>query len=538
METEQDVLYAFKSIQQLACGPSQPEHLFQTHFHWMLIGMAGAGAVSMERGRMELTPGTAILGSPGDCILQTETENGECRVFFIEFMPLSIRMPAQDGSLVEAGAVYLHMCKHASNASELIALAEQLFSITITHPEVPQRSLTAHMLIQQMMLWWVKDHQAGLDQRWTTEQSVLAALRYMESHYTEALTREQLAEKAGIASTYFSVLCKKVLGLSPSDFLERLRVHRVSELLLQEHGHKSKLDELAHRSGFRDAWYMSKRFRKVQGMSPTMYKQAFVPERIASLENPYTYHFIALGVVPCIARFSSSSHVVIPSDIRSEVTELPMLASIESQKKWLEISKPQLIVTSSMESVQERFRWLAPVVHIPWLTLSWREHLKRIARLVAKEAEAIRYIEALDQQAKRLRQKLQDIVAPGTTVSLFKIENNRCYLYGIRDAGCIFYEFLGLLPHPVIQQHLAQDPNFHSMEISMRQMADFAGDINFIILVPNVSKQNDLLRMNEHWRQFELKNERSVIYLDYREWLHYDPVHIADQLTKVLPLFQ
>jgi AraC-like DNA-binding protein len=524
-------LYAFKSISRFSCSRIQLEQRISTRFGWMLIIIAGTGAVITDHQRYAMTSGSALLGQSGSLVLQAERYDEESIFLFIEFMDVPFPDFSDEGKQAGEESHWAEE-KNAPHANELVTLAERLFSVMNMNAESLQRSLTSHMLIQQMMLWWLSyDHEEHSQQQ-TTDQSVLATVHYMEAHFTDTLTREQLAGIAGIASTYFSVLCKRLTGVSPSDYLERLRVHRAAELLLQGRENKGDLAEVSNHSGFRDPWYMSKRFRKLQGMSPTVYRSHFTPERVASLEYPYTYHLMALGILPCAARFSNYNEVIQPPT-HEAIVELPSLMSIESQKQLLIKSKPQVIITYDMENVREKLRWIAPVVYIPWISMNWREHLRAIGRLFLREAEAVRCMEALDRQAEQVRQQIYNWIAPGTRVSVFKIENKHCYLYGIRDTGCIFYEFLGLCPHPHIQQRIARDPNFHSMEISIKQMTEYAGELNFVILSPDSSEQSDYLRMNEHWRQFEIANKHPVIYLDYREWLHYDPINIAAQLQKI-----
>ncbi|ASA24844.1 helix-turn-helix domain-containing protein [Paenibacillus donghaensis] len=534
MDRNNNRLYAFKSISRFSCSPIQLEQRLSTRFGWMLITIAGTGAVITDHQRYVMSSGGALLGQSGNLVLQAERYDEESNFFFIEFMAVPLPGFSDEDNLAKEES-HGAKCKDAPYANELVTLSERLFSVINMNAESPQRSLTTHMLIQQMMLWWLNyDHEEHSQQR-TTDQAVLSTMHYMEAHFTEMLTREQLAAIAGITSTYFSVLCKRLTGISPFDYLERLRVHRAAELLLQGRENKGDLAEVSRHSGFRDPWYMSKRFRKLQGMSPTVYRSRFIPERVASLEYPYTYHLIALGILPCAASFSNYNDVIQPT-LHETIVELPSLMSIESQIQLLIKSKPQVILTYDMENVRERLRWVAPVVYIPWISMNWREHMRTIGRLFLREAEAVRCIEVLDRQAEDVRLQVYTRIAPGTRISVFKIENKRCYLYGIRDTGCIFYEFLGFSPHPHIQQRIAQDPNFHSMEISIQQMTEYAGEVNFVILFPDLSEQSDYLRMNEHWRQFEIAAKHSVIYLDYREWLHYDPINIAAQLQKITGL--
>ncbi len=532
-----DTLYAYQSVARIMGSAIPHERQLHTRFAWMLVGITGTGHARIGDQTFSLTSGGALLGRPGSFALRLEQGNGPGSVWFIEFAPIVL----SDTLEWDAGSLPIRhsaLCRRSSHAGELALLAERLYSLMTIHPEPKQRKLTAHSLIQHMLLWWHAEDRDEHDGQRTTDEAVLAALHEMEGHLADSFTREQLAAKAGIASAYFSVRFKKLSGSRPSDYLEKLRVHRASELLLQDGEPRPDLGEIARRTGFRDAWYMSKRFRKVQGVSPSHYRSGFIPERIASLEYSYTHHLLALGIVPCAARLCSRNREVIDPAVREAIRELPVLTSIEGEKRILERSRPQVILTSGSESVQNRYRSIAPVLYIPWLTLSWREQLRAMGRLFGRAAEAEARIDELERQAELVRVEAYALVPRELTISIFKIENKRCYIYGNRDCGYIFYDALGYSPHPAIRERIRLDSQFHSLEIPMRELIHYAADLNIVILDADAGEQGDWLRLNDEWRQLETAGRMPLLYLDYRDWLHYDPIHMAAQLQKVQSVFE
>lgn len=577
----QNRIYAFHAITQISGSHIHPGQQVQTPLPWMLVGIAGSTIVHVGERQYTLAAGAALSGGPGGFAIQVAGAGDSWKLYWIELGMIELDMielagvssysritgnsvgnedgerEGNSGGLDEANNGF----RYAGQAAGLLALAEQLYHVAHMFPESEYRYLASHKLIQEMMLWWLGGSEDELAKPSTNDQSVYSVLRYMERHFAETLPREQLAAQAGITDAYFSVRFKKLAGHSPSVYLERLRVHRAAELLLQDRGRKGDLAEIAREAGFRDAWYMGKRFRTMMGIGPSQYRSSFTPQRVASLQYPYTNHLLALGIMPSAARFSTvlrdpgsqvmataietaiekalaASPATSPASVTAlasaaDVAELRPLLSIEGQQQLLQANKPELILTYDTDSVRERLRIVAPVVYIPWMSLSWREHLGMIGGLLRKEHEAMACIRRLEEQAAIVREQIQGKLAAGTTFSLFKIENRRCYLYGVRDAGCIFYEFLGFTPPRFIQQRLAQEPNLHSVEIMMHQMAEHAGDLNAIIISPNEGELGEFLRLDEHWRQFELAVGNRMIELDYRVWLHYDPINIAVQLQEI-----
>jgi ABC-type Fe3+-hydroxamate transport system substrate-binding protein len=550
MDTSVNLIYAFRSITHLTVSREPIQRKLQSRFPWMLLGIAGSGHVhaSAEGDAVtRLVPGSALVGAAGSAsegiVLQPELSKGEWKLYWMEFLELEIH---ENANVLTSLSAVSHMSSEgaswlpegeivfAAQADELAPLAERLYYAMHMQADNPQQSLVAHMLVQQMMVWW---HGEGMRRNAsivqpTTEQSVMSVAHYMEDHYGEPLTREQLARMAGVADAYFSILFKKMIGVQPSVYLERLRAHRAAELLLLGRENRGDLTEVALASGFRDSWYMSKRFKGLMGVGPSLFRTSFVPERIASLQYPYTHHLLALGVMPVAARFGQGMDAPSP-DVRKETNGFPALLSIEGQRQLLSDSRPQLILTYDTEDKGARWRGVAPVIYIPWLGTDWRGHLRAIGSLLLREQAAEALIKRLDGIAGEVRRQISGKYAPGTTVSVFKLENNRCYLYGVRDVGCIFYEMLGFEPPAQIKNKLTGEPNLHSMEIPMRQMAECAGDVNVVILSPDSDQHSHLLQTNEHWRSFEVASSHRLIYLDYRDWLHYDPIYIEAQLKKI-----
>ena len=57
----------------------------------------------------------------------------------------------------------------------------------------------------------------------------------MQTHYPDALSVATLADHVGLERTYFSDLFKKKTGLSPYQYLTRLRIQKACQFLAQGH---------------------------------------------------------------------------------------------------------------------------------------------------------------------------------------------------------------------------------------------------------------------------------------------------------------
>lgn len=95
------------------------------------------------------------------------------------------------------------------------------------------------------------------------------AKQYIEHHFAEQITVEQIAELVGVDRTHFSKMYRKAYGISPIDFLLQLRMHE-AKLLLKHTNYK--IAEIAQAVGYQDISSFSKAFKKRVGMSPVEYR--------------------------------------------------------------------------------------------------------------------------------------------------------------------------------------------------------------------------------------------------------------------------
>jgi AraC-like DNA-binding protein len=102
------------------------------------------------------------------------------------------------------------------------------------------------------------------------------AIRYMELHYREPISLEELAGKAHLSANQFLRLFREAVGTSPIDHLIRLRIGCAAEMLRHP---ELRITEIAHRAGFSDSNYFSRQFRRIMGKTPRQYRRGAEEER-------------------------------------------------------------------------------------------------------------------------------------------------------------------------------------------------------------------------------------------------------------------
>ncbi len=77
--------------------------------------------------------------------------------------------------------------------------------------------------------------------------------------------------KSGFSDDYCRIMHKRVYGLTPHEYLVKLRME-YAKVLLESYGSDLKILEIAQLCGYKDSLYFSRQFKKYYGASPKEYK--------------------------------------------------------------------------------------------------------------------------------------------------------------------------------------------------------------------------------------------------------------------------
>ena len=95
-------------------------------------------------------------------------------------------------------------------------------------------------------------------------------MAYIEQRISdEELKVDDMADAVGMGRTVFYGKVKELVGLSPSDFLKKIRMQRAEQLIRKS---KMNFSEIAYSIGFTDPKYFTKCFKKLTGMTPSEYR--------------------------------------------------------------------------------------------------------------------------------------------------------------------------------------------------------------------------------------------------------------------------
>jgi AraC-like DNA-binding protein len=99
--------------------------------------------------------------------------------------------------------------------------------------------------------------------------AITRARAYIAEHQCEVLSLAQVAQAANMSTFYFCKSFRRATGLTFTDYVARVRVEQVKQLLLNPH---KRVSEAAYEAGFQSLSQFNRAFRRVAGEPPTDYR--------------------------------------------------------------------------------------------------------------------------------------------------------------------------------------------------------------------------------------------------------------------------
>lgn len=91
-------------------------------------------------------------------------------------------------------------------------------------------------------------------------------------HHSEDISSRLVAKEVHMSRSHFCTVFKRKTGATFTEYLVRVRVEQVKELLANPN---LRISEIAFRSGFQSLTHFNRVFQKITGESPTEYRERF-----------------------------------------------------------------------------------------------------------------------------------------------------------------------------------------------------------------------------------------------------------------------
>ena len=163
----------------------------------------------------------------------------------------------------------LNLGRHQQNVLQIAwRLLEELYQ------DAPETLVLRKILVSEMLVHILR----GLDDTNERQPTFLSSrqqrqqkivndtIYFLENHFKEEITLEQLAQAQFVSPAYLSRLFKEIVGESPINYLIKLRLKEAKHLLKTT---PLTIKQIAQATGYQDAYHFSKSFKKQFGIAPS-----------------------------------------------------------------------------------------------------------------------------------------------------------------------------------------------------------------------------------------------------------------------------
>ena len=165
-------------------------------------------------------------------------------------------------AITDAGNLY---CAHgiASGCDLTVSMVEKMLG------EDCARRLSQEFLHDFKRNYEIADMQFD-GQKYHQDPTILAAQAWLEQHFAEPISLQELAQQQSMSPRNFSRRFKLATGETASQYLTRLRIEKAKSELL---GNEDPVSEIGYRVGFADVSHFNRQFLRMVGCTPKEFRQ-------------------------------------------------------------------------------------------------------------------------------------------------------------------------------------------------------------------------------------------------------------------------
>ncbi|WP_158560373.1 helix-turn-helix domain-containing protein [Paenibacillus contaminans] len=488
----------------------------------LLLIESGNGELLVDGSRFPLGPGNAALLLPASLFELNADPSKPLQGYRVSFQVLreadagggSLAFVKTNDAFPQSLAGVLPKLSFAEAVHAAAAIAGQR-----RRDEQRLQPFARQQMFHRLLETIVPQLEAPMQQ--AAASAIASTIAYMHTHYEEPISRATLARIAGMSPWHYSRRFKETTGRSPSEMLESIRLDKAREHLVSL---DCTVREVAQLVGYRDESRFRRKFKETVGISPTMFI-ARKREKVAALSYHYAAHMLTLQAVPLATYVDrrreshrSAYHDAIPFHLKR--VKQPDADVWESHLQALAAARPEVILCDEFVDRQtgDSLAKIAPVVTIPWLEMTWRDHFREIASFLAKKRDAAAWLSGYERKAELLRKRISGRFGSERSL-LLHIASDGLHVYGNRNGGSVLFQDLDLTPaHNAAAIKVCR-------EITAAELTRL--DCDRILLIVDADRESqrrwDDLQTSAVWLALPAVNRRTVHRIDEIPWLEYSP---------------
>ena len=237
---------------------------FMQPLYYMFLVARGTGTLRIAGGEHPLAVGTLFFTFPGTTYEIIDIEN-------LTYMYISF-MGTRGTELINESGITMQNPTYSGFDGVIPFWRNAILRIN------PQN---ANLLTESVMLYTLS-HLAGTDGtavKTGAGDSLESIVNYIDNHYTDPnLSLKQIADIYAYTDKYLSHLFKTKMNINWSTYVNRLRIQHALRLI---NDGERILYDIASASGYRDALYFSKVFKKFMNKTPREYISDLIDKQLS-----------------------------------------------------------------------------------------------------------------------------------------------------------------------------------------------------------------------------------------------------------------
>ncbi len=242
---------------------------FPNHFHeYYVVGFIEGG------NRRLWCKGEEHYVSAGDMVLFNPRDNHHCTPIdgmTLDYRAININPDTMKRVATEiTGMDYVPRFKqNVVHQSDIIHSLGAVYKAIIDNASRLQKEEALFFLMEQILHEYAEPcHETGTSD---AEQQVKQLCAYMEEHYSENITLDDLLTMTQYGKSYLLRTFTKQIGVSPYRYLQTVRLNKSKKLLEQG----VPPIEAAFATGFSDQSHFTNYFKEFIGLTPKQYQRIF-----------------------------------------------------------------------------------------------------------------------------------------------------------------------------------------------------------------------------------------------------------------------
>ncbi|PYE48625.1 iron complex transport system substrate-binding protein [Paenibacillus barcinonensis] len=247
--------------------------------------------------------------------------------------------------------------------------------------------------------------------------------------------------------------------------------------------------------------------------------------RIASMSIHLTNDLLSLGITPVGSVIGGEAKGFL-SHVADRLKDTTPLGPVKDpDMEALLALKPDVIYLDEEFSGDDvaKFEKIAPVHVFNLDNGTWRDHLKEIGKLVNREQQAEKYIQAYEAETKEVKSLIHNQIGDGSVMAIRVTAKELRVFSTRRPMGPILYDDLGLTPAKGIKEMDASKPY---QVVSREVLPDYDADAIFVVVNSDDEAQTMFkeLQNNPIWQGLKAVKAGHVYPIGAQPWLDYSSI--------------